>query len=121
MSSAASITTTTRSVLGAMVDSEERRTGSRTVAYEHVAQMVGTSSSWVRKFLSDRGEVKEPRITTFQNIRAAYDNLCERIERDNRATELRLQALKGQMNAATEGFDETVATGVARMVGGEEA
>lgn len=121
MSSAASITTTTRSVLGAMVESEERRTGSRTVAYEHVAQMVGASSSWVRKFLADRGEVKEPRITTFHNIRAAYDNLCERIERDNRAAEMRLQALKGQMNAATEGFGETLPTGAARMVGGEEA
>jgi predicted S18 family serine protease len=103
--STAALVSTTRSALGAMVEKEASRVGSRTVAYEHVAQMVGASSSWVRKFLADTGEVKEPRITLFQNIRAAYGNICERVERDNRADELRLQALKGQMNAVTEGFD----------------
>lgn len=104
MSSAALISTT-RSALGAMVDKEASRVGSRTVAYEHVAQMVGASSSWIKKFLADTGEVKEPRITLFQNIRAAYSNICERVETDNRADELRLQALKGQMDAITSGFD----------------
>lgn len=101
----AALVSTTRSALGAMVDKEASRTGSRTVAYEHVAQMIGTSFSWIKKFLADTGEVKEPRITLFQNIRAAYSNICERIEHDNRADELRLQALKGQMDAVTSGFE----------------
>jgi hypothetical protein len=101
----AALVSTTRSALGAMVDKEASRVGSRTVAYEHVAQMVGASSSWIKKFLADTGEVKEPRITLFQNIRAAYSNICERVETDNRADELRLQALKGQMDAITSGFD----------------
>lgn len=115
--SSAALNSTTRSVLGAMVDKEAIRVGSRTVAYEHVAQMVGASSSWVRKFLADRGEVKEPRITLFQNIRAAYSNICERVETDNRADELRLQALKGQMDAITSGFGEQGADQVEALVG----
>lgn len=104
--SSAALVSTTRSALGAMVEKEARLVGSRTLAYERVAQMIGISSSWVQKFLADTGEVKEPRITIFQNIRAAYENLCERVELENRADELRLQALKGQMNAITEGFGE---------------
>ncbi|MBN8968962.1 MAG: hypothetical protein J0G95_10930 [Rhizobiales bacterium] len=104
--SPAALMTTTRSALGAMVEKEARRVGSRTVAYEIVAQTVGTSSSWVRKFLASSPEVKEPRITLFQNIRTAYSNLCERVEQDNRRDELRLQAIKGQIDAVTESLEE---------------
>lgn len=100
------LTSMTRTMAGELVNREERRVGSRTVAYEIVAQTVGVSSSWLRKFLADRGEVKEPRITLFHNIRAAYDNLCERVERENEQDELRLQALKGQSHAVTEGVGE---------------
>jgi len=109
--------TTTRSALGAMVEKETRRVGSRTVAYEIVAQTVGTSSSWIRKFLANNGEVKEPRITLFQNIRAAYENLCERVELENRADELRLQALRGKINAVTSGFVEESQDEAAHLVG----
>lgn len=102
--STAALMSTTRTALGAMVEREARRVGSRTVAYENVAQMVGASSSWIRKFLADCSEVKEPRITLFQNIRVAYENLCERIERDNRADEFRLRIIRGELDAITEGF-----------------
>lgn len=102
--SAAALNTITRSALGALVEREERRTGSRTVAYEVVAQTVGSSSSWVRKFLAKSEEVKEPRITLFQNIRASYENLCSRVEQENRADELRLMLIKGDIDAVTEGF-----------------
>lgn len=117
--SSAALTSTTRSALGAMVEQEARRVGSRTVAYEHVAQMVGASSSWVRKFLADSGEVSEPRITLFQNIRAAYDNLCQRVEHQNRADEQRLQALKGEMHAVTEGFGEEAVAKAPALVEGK--
>ena len=115
--SPAALMTTTRSALGAMVEKETRRVGSRTVAYEIVAQTVGTSSSWIRKFLANNGEVKEPRITLFQNIRAAYENLCERVELENRADELRLQALRGKINAVTSGFVEESQDEAAHLVG----
>ena len=104
--SSAALMSTTRSALGALVERETRRTGSRTVAYEIVAQSVGASSSWVRKFLAKSEEVKEPRITLFQNIRASYENLCNRVEQENRNDELRLMLIKGEIDAVTEGFVE---------------
>lgn len=103
--SAAALNSTTRSALGALVDRESRRTGSRTLAYEIVAQSVGSSSSWIRKFLAKSVEVKEPRITLFQNIRANYENLCNRVEQENRNDELRLRLIKGEIDAVTEGFN----------------
>lgn len=103
--SSIALTSTTRSALRIMVEKEARRVGSRTVAYEHVAQMIGASSSWVKKFLADTGEVSEPRITLFQNIRDAYNNICERIEADNRADEQRWQTLRGSLNEIDQGFD----------------
>jgi hypothetical protein len=102
--SAAALNSITRSALGALVDREERRTGSRMAAYEVVAQTIGASSSWVRAFLSRSEGAKEPRITLFQNIRASYENLCSRVEQENRADELRLKLIKGEIDAVTEGF-----------------
>ena len=102
--SATALNSITRSALGALVEREEHRTGSRMVAYEIVAQTIGASSSWVRAFLSKSEAVKEPRITLFQNIRASYDNLCSRVEQENRADELRLKLIKGEIDAVTEGF-----------------
>jgi len=104
--SAAALTSITRSALSALVEREERRTGSRMVAYEVVAQTIGASSSWVRAFLSRSEGVKEPRITLFQNIRASYENLCSRVERENREDERRLRLIKGEIDAVTEGFGE---------------
>jgi len=100
--SPAALVADTRSMATELVRREERRVGSRAVAYEIVAQTVGISSSWLRKFVSERSEVKEPRITLFQNIRVAYDNLCERVELENRNDELRLRLLKDRTNAAIE-------------------
>lgn len=94
----------TRGAVAALVEREERRTGSRMTAYHQVAQMVGASPSWIQKFLSRSVEAKEPRLTLFQNIRASYEALCERVEQENRADELRLRCLKGDIDAVTEGF-----------------
>jgi hypothetical protein len=109
----------TRGAVAALVDREERRTGSRMTAYYQVAQMVGASPSWIQKFLSRSGEVKEPRLTLFQNIRASYEALCERVEQENRADELRLRCLKGDIDAVTEGFGEEVVAKAPTLVEGE--
>lgn len=106
--SSAALTTMTRSMAKELVRREERRVGSRTVAYEIVAQTVGISSSWLRKFLSESDEAKEPRITLFQNIRVAYCQLCERVESENRNDELRLRLLKDKTDAATQSADAQV-------------
>lgn len=98
------LSSTTKTALRALIEREAYRVGSRTVAFENVARMVGASSSWIRKFLTYEDAVAEPRITLFENIREAYNNICERIEADNRADEQRWQDLKDKMNAVTEGF-----------------
>jgi hypothetical protein len=116
--SSTALASTTRSALSAIVDKEARRVGSRTVAYRNVAQIIGASSSWIQKFLADTGEVSEPRITLFENIRWAYNNICERIEADNRADEQRLQILRGSLNAVTEGFSAESDTEDETLVGG---
>lgn len=108
MSSAANLTMATRSALGLMVEREERRVGSRDVAYEIVAQTVGASSSWIRKFLHQSAEVKEPRITLFLNIRSAYETVCARVEQEQANELLKISKLKGELNAVTAGFDRLV-------------
>ena len=108
MSPAASLTDATRSALGLMVKREERRTGSRDVAYEAVARTVGASSSWIRKFLSRSAEVKEPRITLFLNIRSAYESVCACVEQEQSNELLRIEKLKRELNAVTAGFDRMV-------------
>ena len=89
----------TRSVAAALVDREERRTGSRMVAYEVVAQSVGTSSTWLRSFLSTNG-AKEPRLTVGLNLIQAYRRICERVEQAGD----RERQLKEEINAALESF-----------------
>ena len=101
--SAAALTSSTRMALGVLVEREQRHYG-RMEAYERVARTVGISSSWIRKFLANSEEVKEPRITLFQNIRASYESLCNRVEAENRADELRLKLIMGELNAVDKGF-----------------
>jgi hypothetical protein len=109
---------TTRAQANELVARAERETGSRMAAYEQVARTVGSSSGWIRKFV--RGyEAKEPRATLYENIKASYDALCARIEGDNRADEMRLQALRGSLNAIGEGTDAKVDTEDTTAVGGE--
>jgi hypothetical protein len=102
------LTSTTRSALSLLVEREARRVGSRTVAYEVVAQTIGASSSWIRKFLARNEAVAEPRITLFQNIRSSYDALCSRVEQEHQTELLRIAALRSQMNAVDNGFTQVV-------------
>jgi hypothetical protein len=106
--SAAELTDATRSALSLLVRREEHRTGSRDVAFENVANLIGTSSSWVKKFVGRSGEVKEPRVSTFLRIRAAYENLCKRVEQEQRAELAKITLLKREIDAVTDGFVEMV-------------
>lgn len=104
--SSVEFTATTKSALKALIERETIKTGSRTVAYEVVAQTIGASSSWVRKFLTYDDRVAEPRMTLFHNIATYYNNVCERIEAENRNDELRYLKLRGRMNAFAQGIAE---------------
>lgn len=92
----------------ALVDREERRTGSRMMAYETVAQTVGTSSEWLRKFIQ-RKEGKEPKLTVGFNLLAVYTRICDRVEeaRDGE------RELKREIDAAIQSIS-TVAKGTPR-------
>lgn len=92
-----------RNAAVALVEREERRTGSRMLAYEIVAQTVGTSAEWIRKFV--RGEeAKEPRLTLGFNIMTVYRQVCERVER---AAESEHQ-LKEEIDAALKSIGVVV-------------
>lgn len=87
----------TRNVAMALVDREERRTGSRMIAYGNVAQSVGTTSAWLRSFLSTNG-AKEPRITVGFNLIQVYRRVCECVEQAGD----RERQLKDDIDAALE-------------------
>lgn len=97
-----------RSAAEALVDREERRTGSRMTAYEIIAQTVGMSPDWLRKYISEK-EGKEPRLTTGFNLMALYSRVCDRVEQagDNE------RKLKGEIDAAIESIS-LLASGKAR-------
>jgi hypothetical protein len=87
----------TRNAAAALVEREERRTGSRMLAYEVVAQTVGTSATWLRSFLSTNG-AKEPRVTVGMNLMNVYRQVCERVEQAGDRERL----LKEEIDAALE-------------------
>jgi len=66
------ITATTRTALALLVAIEQRHTGKKEVAYENVAQLIGSSSSWVQKFIRDSGEVRPPCAPLLLRISAAF-------------------------------------------------
>lgn len=88
-----------RPFAAALVDREERRTGSRMTAYEIVASTVGVSSSWLRKLLGRQpGLIVEAH--EFLNIAHAYRSLCERIEAEAQRERALAAALREKADAA---------------------
>ena len=92
-----------RAALAVLVAIEMRRTGKKEVAYDDVAQLIGSSSSWLQKYLRDTGEVRSPCPPLLLRICAAYDQLCDRVEQENKRDEQRLRQLKDKIDAAAAG------------------
>lgn len=89
-----------RPFASALVEHQERRTGSRMAAYEGVASWVGVSSSWLRKLLGR--QPVDLGAHEYLNIVHAYRSLCERIE-ERAAHERQLAtALRGQADEAIQ-------------------
>jgi len=99
----------TRSVANALVERAERQTGSRMAAYEMVAATVGTSASWLRKFIKG-DESKEPGWTTGWNILDQYSRICDRVEAEIETERARILALKEKIDAANSTVDRVVAS-----------
>lgn len=104
-----------RNVAEALVAREERRTGSRMMAYHVVAQTVGTSAEWLRKFISTNGP-KEPGLTVGFNLMQVYAQVCNRVEQAGD----RERKLKEDIDAALESAGLLVVTAKAENSGAEE-
>jgi len=90
-----------RNAAFAAVERQERQTGSRMAAYEIVAQTVGTSASWLRKFISNSVEAKQPNLIVGWNILVAYRQICERVEQAAENERAVVRALQRQIDAVT--------------------
>jgi len=106
----------TREAAGYLVRQAEYKTGSRMAAYEMVASTVGTSASWLRKFLAGR-EAKEPGWTTGWNILDQYSRICNRVEAEIETERTKRLALKGQIDAAAATFDRIVERAASAQAG----
>lgn len=122
MSSAAQHAVTTRQVAEFMVKRVERETGSRMVGYERVAEKIGTSAVWLRKFVKGY-EVKEPGWTVAWNImdrfRSGYGSLCEKMTELNDGERRQLEALKEKTDAIAAAFDGMGLASVSQMASEE--
>jgi hypothetical protein len=102
--------TTPRSAAQFLVERAERQTGSRMVAYEMVAQTVGTSADWIRKFVNG-GEAKEPKWTVGLNLIEHCNRvLCTRVEQEIGKERSKAEALKREIDAVISPIGRVVAS-----------
>ncbi len=97
-----------RPFAAALVEREERRSGSRMVAYENVASTVGTSSSWLRKFIGRQPDTAVA-AHVYLNIISAYRSLCERVEAAAERERHMAAELREKADAAVKGASGVVA------------
>lgn len=100
-STMSTVTALTRSAAKALIERESHRVGSRMVAYEIVAQTVGTSADWLRKFIGPCGEAKRPDVEVGFNILSVYERLVTGIDANTKKIEEENQALRKQIHAAS--------------------
>jgi hypothetical protein len=103
--------TTPRAAAQFLVERAERQSGSRMVAYEMVAQTVGTSADWIRKFVNGNGsEAKEPKWTVGWNLIEHCNRvLCTRVEQEIDKERCKAEALKREIDAVTSPISRVVA------------
>ncbi len=107
MSSAAVTSALTRSAAQSLVERAERQSGSRMAAYEIVAQTVGTSSDWLRKFIRGK-EAKTPDWTVGWNLLDHYNRICTRVEQEIETERSKIQTLKREIDAVTSPVNRMV-------------
>ncbi len=95
MTCAADVMDRARVQVSALVEREERATGSRMAAYVNVGSMIGRSESWVRKLLNRTLDNKRPDAVAWLNIQSYYQRLCESQMRKLRDEIIRTEELAG--------------------------
>lgn len=108
MSSASEMTSLPRSTVALWVHREEQRSGSRMATYEVIADSIGKSKSWVRKFYRGSPEVKEASWSLGCRILEAYELACERLDRVAETEQAEARNLQRQINAVIAGVNEVV-------------
>jgi hypothetical protein len=113
--------TTPRAAAQFLVERAERQTGSRMVAYEVVAQTVGTSADWIRKFVNGNGtEAKEPKWTVGWNLIEHCNRvLCTRVEQEIDKERSRIETLKRKIDATASPVNRMVASAQGAQTLGE--
>jgi len=107
MHSASEVMQRSRSQLVYLVEREERATGSRTVAYENVATMIGRSASWVRSVFKGYADAI-PDLVVGLNILTLYHQVCSRVELEAARESAEAAHLREQLHAAYPGIDRLV-------------
>lgn len=92
-------------------------------AYEIVAQTVGTSADWIRKFVSGNGlEAKEPKWTIGWNLIEHCNRvLCMRVEQEIDKERAKIAALKREIDAIASPVSRVVASAQLAQAPGENA
>ncbi len=93
-----------RPVARALVEHHEHRIGSRMAAYDAVAELVGVSGSWLRKFIGRQDHIGLG-AHEYLNILAAYHSICNRLEaaaKNERAKTAMLHGQTGTRDAAMD-------------------
>jgi hypothetical protein len=90
-------------LVDALVRHAERRTGSRMLAYEAVGRTIGTTASWVRKFIGNQPVRLD--ADTFLRIRATYQANCDRWDAQADEDRAAFFALGGGDDAMDQGPD----------------
>jgi hypothetical protein len=91
-----------RAEAGYIVAHAKVQSNSKLNAYGLVARRLGVSANWLRKFVNDNAEAKEPRWSTGERIRQEYIRLCERVESDAAGRRDRAIEMRKNRNAAAE-------------------
>jgi hypothetical protein len=104
--------TTPRIAAQFLVERAMRQSGSRMVAYEMVAQTVGTSADWLRKFVSSNGaEAKEPKWTVGWNLIEQCNRvLCTRVEQEIDQERSKIETLRRKIDAVASPINQVVAS-----------
>lgn len=102
--------TTPRIAAQFLVERAERQSGSRMVAYEMVAQTVGTSADWLRKFVNGTGAKEPGWMVGWNLIEHCNRVLCTRVEREIDQERSKMETLKREIDAVASPITRMVAS-----------
>lgn len=105
----------TRAMAARIVGHEQRRTGSRMLAWDAAARLIGTSSSWLRKFVGSYDD-REPTLSIGLRIIVQFDRLAARIDADADRMQAEMLKWKAEIHEALPGASEVVQN-LARVAG----